>query len=228
MPNPDLDPGTPAAGDEGSLGSARPPRTRNPRGQGARLRDEIIVGAAAILERTGNEESITLRSVAREVGIAPPSMTRFFADRAEVIDAVLAQELGGLRDDMAAAKESETEPVAQLFAVVRAYHAHGQAHPNRYRVMFERRFLPLWEAEQRTMDQTAPLMVETFGLVSGSIERCVQAGRSASTDPFFDATLLWIAIHGLVALPATITSFPWPDTDELLVACVKRLVRLID
>lgn len=227
MPDPDLQTSpTRVVDDAGTVSPPRPPRQRNPRGQGARLRDEIIAGAAAILERTGSEESITLRAVAREVGIAPPSMSRWFADRAEVIDAVVAQELTELRDAMVAAKEAETDPVAQLFAIVRAYHAHGQAHPNRYRVIFERRFLPLWEAQQRTMDQTAPLITETFGLVVATIERCVEAGGSASTDPFADATALWLALHGLVALPPTIPSFPWSDGDQLLVACVTRLIRL--
>jgi AcrR family transcriptional regulator len=217
----------PAPGrDQGAGPPLRPPRKRNPRGQGARLRDEIIQGAAAILERTGNEESITLRAVAREVGIAPPSMSRCFADRAEVIDAVVAQELGALSDAIVAAKDAEADPVEQLFAIVRAYYAHGHSHPNRYRVIFERRFLPLWEDEGRAMDQTAPLIAETFGLVVTTIERCVESGRSSSADPFADATALWFAIHGLVTLPPTVPSFPWPDADELLVACVTRLIRL--
>jgi hypothetical protein len=76
------------------------------------------------------------------------------------------------------------------------------------------------------MDKTAPLITETFGLVVATIERCVEAGISASLDPFADATALWFALHGLVALPPTIPSFPWPDADQLLVTCVTRLIRL--
>lgn len=55
--------------------AGRPARQRNRRGEGAHLRDEIIAGASAILERTGSEENLTLRAVAREVGIAAPSIS---------------------------------------------------------------------------------------------------------------------------------------------------------
>lgn len=201
-------------------------RQRNPRGQGARLRDEIIVSAAALLERTGTEEAITMRAVAREVGIAAPSMAPHFSDRAEIIDAVVAQELISLHDALATAIASETDPVAQVFAGSRAYVAHGQAHPNRYRVIFERRFLDLWETNQRVMSHTAPLMTQTFELVVQTLQACINAGRSASTDAFGDGVRIWLALHGLVALPQTITSFLWPDTDELLVTCVTRLAQL--
>jgi AcrR family transcriptional regulator len=177
------------------------------------------------LERTGDEASITLRAVAREVGVAAPSINRHFADRAAVIDAVVARELAALRDVVVSAMDTAPrDPVERLLAIVRAYRAYGQAHPHRYKVIFERRFLEFWEVEQRTMEHTAPLIAETFGLFVSAVEACVEAGRCTSTDPFADTTALWCAIHGLVALPPTIPSFPWPDADELMVACVTRLV----
>jgi AcrR family transcriptional regulator len=203
------------------------PRRRNPRGQGARLREEIIDGAAALLEATGNETSITLRSVARQIGVAAPSVARHFTDRAEIVDAVVAAELTQLRDAMAVANDAhQGDPPAQLTAITRAVYDHGRAHPNRYRVVFERRFLPLWEKEQRIMQATAPLITETFALVVTALENCVATGASTSTDPFADAVALWCAVHGLVALPPTIPSFPWPDLDTLLVTSIGRITQL--
>ena len=206
--------------------SPKPPRQRNPRGQGGHLRDEIIAGAGALLERTGTEQAITMRAVAREVGVASPSMAPHFSDRGEIIDAVVAQELASLHDALFKAVSAQSDPVDQLMAGSRAYLAHGQAHPNRYRVIFERRFLDLWESEHRVMQQTAPLMAETFDLTVRTIQACIDTGRSASTDAFGDGVRVWLALHGLVALPQTITTFPWPDTDELLVSCVTRLAQL--
>ena len=40
-------------------------RRRNPRGQGARLTEDIVAGALALIERTGSAEAVTLRAVAR-------------------------------------------------------------------------------------------------------------------------------------------------------------------
>jgi Tetracyclin repressor-like, C-terminal domain len=118
--------------------------------------------------------------------------------------------------------------VNQLFGGTRAYVAYGNAHPNRYRVIFERRFLGLWDKEQRVMQRTAPLMIETFDLTVRTIQACIDAGRSTSTDAVSDGVRIWLALHGLVALPQTITSFPWPDTDELLISCVTRLAQLTE
>jgi AcrR family transcriptional regulator len=216
--------------DEGGLveeGPSEPKRQRNPWGQGDRLRDEIIDGATAILERTGNEASITLRAVCREIGVTPPSISRFFKDPAEVIDLVVSRELGQMRDDMAAASEANRgDPVAQLFAVIRAVYDLGRAHPNRYRVIFERRFLPLWDEQGLVMTETAPLITESFGLVVSALTDCVAIGASTSTDTFADCVAVWCGVHGLVALPATVTTFPWPDLDNLLDTMVVRLTRL--
>jgi AcrR family transcriptional regulator len=201
-------------------------RRRNPRGQGARLRDEILIGAAAILERTGSEASISLRAVAREIGITAPSITPHFADAAEIIDAVVAGELASLRDTVGAAIEAAGDPPGALLAACRAYLAHGRANPNRYRVIFERRYLPVWDEQQRTMAVTAPLMAETFDMVVTVVQACVDTGRSASGDVFADTVALWCFLHGLVALPPTIPSFPWPDIDRLLTTSVGDLAHL--
>lgn len=56
------------------------------------LREDIIAAAAKILERTGSEDAVTLRAVAREVGSAAPSIDAHFAHRTEIIDAVVAKE----------------------------------------------------------------------------------------------------------------------------------------
>jgi AcrR family transcriptional regulator len=65
-------------------------RRRNARGQGARLTEDIVTGALALIERTGSAEAVTLRAVAREVGIAAPSIYPHFADREAIVTAVVA------------------------------------------------------------------------------------------------------------------------------------------
>ncbi|MFZ0091357.1 MAG: hypothetical protein WAL63_17740, partial [Solirubrobacteraceae bacterium] len=76
--------------------------------------------------------------------------------------------------------------------------------------------------------QTAPLMDETFELTVNTIQACIDAGRSASTDAFGDGVRIWLALHGLVALPQAITTFPWPDLEELLVSCITRLAGILE
>lgn len=202
-----------------------PTRRRNPRGQGHRLREEIVAGAAALIELTGTEQSVTLRAVARQIGIAAPSIAPHFADPTEIIDAVVATELDTLTQVLHEAAASTADPVEALLATSRAYVSFGRAHPNRYRVIFERRFLDIWD-ENRPMPQTGPVMARNIELSVGLVQACIDAGRSTSTDAYAEMTAIWMFLHGLITLTAAITSVPWPDTDETLTNSVSRIARI--
>ena len=65
------------------------PRARNARGEGERLRDEIIAAAIKVLSTIGAEDPFSLRAVAKEAKIAAPSVYIHFADRNVLLLAVL-------------------------------------------------------------------------------------------------------------------------------------------
>ena len=58
------------------------------------------------------------------------------------------------------------------------------------------------------------------------VAACAAAGRAASTDPFTDATAVWVALHGLVELRRALPGFPWPAADPLLDTTVRALARI--
>lgn len=202
-----------------------PRRRRNPRGQGSRLREEIIQATSVLLERTANEESVTLRAIAREIGIASPSISSHFADRMEILDAVIAREVTALYDMLAAAVAARTDPVDKLLAAVRAYYNYGVTRPSRYRLLLGRRFLPDW-SEDRQMTDSLQVTGATFQMIVGLIQDCIDAQRSSSADASVTAVSLWAFLHGVVALPNAITTFPWPDMEQVLEDAVVRIARL--
>ena len=51
-------------------------RRRNPRGQGDRLREEIISAASELIAESGDADQLSLRAVAKRIGIAAPSIYR--------------------------------------------------------------------------------------------------------------------------------------------------------
>lgn len=203
-----------------------PRRKRNPRGQGARLRDEIIDAATALLERTGSEEAISMRGIARQVGIAAPSIAAHFKDLNGIIDAAVARELSGLHQSLSEVAASSEEPRERLHALCRAYVERARAHPASYRILVGRRYMPDWDSQNLTMTATVPLMAATVGIVTDAIEACIENGSSTSADAYFDTLILWFAIHGLATIPPAITSIAWPDSDTLLAACVTRAAQL--
>lgn len=206
----------------------RPPaRKRNRRGEGFRLREDIVSAATRILERTGSEEAVTLRAVAREIGIAAPSISAHFADRAAIVDAVVAKELAALFVAMKQAAEPVTlDPVERVIAICRAYFDYAQANPARYRTLLGRRYLEDWEAQSRIMEETAPIMAACLELVADSIQACISAGVTDGSDAYTDTLILWFTVHGIISVPQAVTSLNWPDLHQLLVTCVSRAIRL--
>lgn len=222
-----LPPAPPAApaggpGREGTGCEAAPARHRNRRGEGTRLREEIVRAAVEIIERTGSDQALTLRSVAREVGIAAPSIYAHFADREAIVEAVIIESLGHLRDAVLSVVSRIEDPVEALLAGCAAYVAFGAREPARYRLLFGS---PRGRSEDPDCPPKGQGMLAFATLVDG-VEACVEAGRSASEDPFGDAVALWTALHGQVTLRASQPDFPWPPTDTVA-QLARRLGRIL-
>jgi len=207
----------PQAGTIAPAATAGRKRQRNPRGQGARLTEDIVSGALALIERTGSEEAVTLRAVAREAGIAAPSIYAHFPDRDAVLMAVGVRIFDELTEAIKHGRDSAgQEPASRLVAGCEAYVAFGLEHPARYGVVFytQRPATPDYPKRVPIGPDGRPLLeygAETFALLVQDIEDCVTAGVSASTDPVADATAVWVAMHGTVSLRTALPRFPWPD-----------------
>jgi AcrR family transcriptional regulator len=191
-----------------------------------------VAAALALIERTGSDEAVTLRAVAREVGIAAPSIYAHFADRDAIIIAAVLQVFDELTDAIEAGVESAGPgPAARLVAGCAAYVRFGLEHPARYGVLFSERRLATQDycKPVRLSPDGKPVLefgVESFALLVQAIEDCVQAGVSASTDVVTDATAVWVAMHGTVTLRTALPGFPWPDPDRFVRECVLSLARV--
>jgi AcrR family transcriptional regulator len=202
----------------GVTGPAQPAtRRRNPRGQGDRLRDEIVTAAALLLDETGSSEAVTLRAVARRAGISAPSIYRHFPD-AQAILLVIAQEaFAQLGRRLAEAADTEPDdPTARLVRVAHAYLAFAEKTPSQYRVMFG----GLWTADLTrgdaiTQADVTALGQETIDVLTNCLVDCITAGTSTSTDPHTDVIALWLGLHGLAHQRAVIPHFPWPQDIEI-------------
>jgi AcrR family transcriptional regulator len=103
------------------------------------LRTDLIGAADAILARTGDVEGLSLRAVAREVGIATPSIYLHFPDKSALVRAVLDARFGELAEAVRTAVGQQTNPIARLRAGCLTYCRFATEHPNAYRVLFSRR-----------------------------------------------------------------------------------------
>ncbi len=203
--------------------SSAPARTRNRRGEGSRLREEIVAAAADLLEATGDEGSITLRAVARRVGITAPSIYAHFADREAIVHAVLTDAFATMAARLRAATEDIADPVRRLHAGARAYLDLAAEQPQRYRMLFQRR--PTADPNTLPHAETVETIVgaEAFGWLLDAISDCVTAGRSSTPSVLNSAVQIWVALHGYASLRTSANDFPWPDTNTMLGSLIARL-----
>jgi AcrR family transcriptional regulator len=210
---------------EGNGSSTGATRRRNARGEGSRLAQEIVDGSMTLIARTGSSEAVTLRSVAREVGIAAPSIYAHFPDREAILQAVVIEVFEDLRQHLEDAISAQTDPVERLVAGSQAYVSFGLENPGLYGTLFSlERLGPGFDPPpQFPFRELPPVGGEGFALLVDSIRDCVDAGVSSSTDVFADATAVWVALHGTVSLWSTICGGPWPGDHDF----VRRLVLVL-
>jgi AcrR family transcriptional regulator len=187
------------------------------------LRAEIVEAASELLEQSGSEAAITLRAVARQVGISAPSIYPHFADREEILNAVLSRAFEAMVARLRVAVQGEQDPVARLRAVAHAYVAFAAEQPHRYRVLFERHRPPGAATIEKPETVEQMLGADAFAVLLDAVRDCITAGASKAPSPLAAAIELWVALHGYVTLRATAPEFPWPDSDEVLESLTTRL-----
>jgi AcrR family transcriptional regulator len=191
------------------------PRQRNPRGQGERLRDDIIEAASRLLADPA-APPLTLRAVARAAGVAATSVYLHFDSIESLVLAVADRRFGELvklQDTI-----TETDPCLRVRAGCLAYCEFGLAHPGHYQVMFTNP-LPLPEfAAPDQMPGWAPFqqLIEGVGECLG-----VPPG---DPEAFFTAQLIWAQLHGIVSLRISRPRFPWPPLELSVTTAVDRLL----
>lgn len=152
------------------------------------LREACIQEALRIIETDGVEH-LSMREVARRLGISHQAPYKHFASR----DHVLAEIVRRCFDDFAAQLEARphtVDPQADLSAMGAAYVGYAADHPLQYRLMFGTP-LPDPAAHPEMMEQAR----RAFSLLRDAIAR---ARPQAQVD--LDALYVWSTLHGLAAI----------------------------
>lgn len=196
-------------------------RARNPRGEGGRLRADIVGAAHALLDEAG-EDAVTLRAVARRVGISAPSIYAHFADRQAILLAVATDAFAELAEYLGDATARHDDPAARLRAVCSAYLTYAREQPRRYRIMFG----GAWdgtravEAGSVDVDELTTLGSDVLTMLAAAL----QEGGDAGGDPIAAATVLWVGLHGLAHQRLVAPGYPWPpDVEDRLIAALTGL-----
>jgi len=196
-----------------------PRRTRARRGEGEKLREQILEAAERLLVRTGDEDAVSIRAVADAVGVTPPSIYLHFADKNELLFAVCEKHFSRFNEVLAEAQAAHPDPLDALFAMGRGYIRFGLENPEPYRIMFmgKAAALPRGFRQERIMTSAG------FGYLVATVTRAIESGELEG-DPLMVALGLWASVHGLTSLLISKPDFDWPDRQPLIEHLLQALI----
>ena len=178
------------------------------------MRDDVKQVALAQLVE-GGAQAISLNAIAKELSVSGSALYRYFANRDELLTALVIDAYSDLRDALArdaAVSEGAATPEDRIRGLARAYRQWALAQPHRYELLFKAP-LPGYNAHAEPLSNAArSLMGIVLSILAGrqgSQERPahltndeVLTARSGGTDDFQQAVRVWSRLHGLVSLEA--------------------------
>jgi AcrR family transcriptional regulator len=191
------------------------PRGRNPRGQGERLRTEIIDVALRLLDELADDQALSLRAVARGAGIAATSVYLHFADRDALVLAALEHCHSDLLHRADLAESGAADPAAALRARAVLLGTWSREHPGLYKVLHE-------STLNRRKDMS--FKEEMAARTTAAIRRCMDAGMAPQDDAATVSLDLRTAVHGAVSLRVNQPELPWPPLEEQVDRFLTKLV----
>lgn len=152
------------------------------------LRDELLTAARVLGEEGGGYDNVTIRKVADKVGYTAPVVYEHFADKRDLLLAVVDQ---GFADLAARLKQAE-----DLQSIAEAYWAFAAGRPHLYRLMSTLADVPFGTTA------TPASAVECFRLLKEALSD--HPADATNEDDAYDedaaADLFWAHLHGLVTL----------------------------
>jgi AcrR family transcriptional regulator len=190
-------------------------RGRNPRGQGERLRADIIEATLHLLDELADDQALSMRAVARAVGVAATSVYIHFADRDALVLAALESAHQQLMTRTDEAEASADDPVDKLRARLLYLGTWMREHPGLYKVLHESTINQRHEMayKRQVGERTAQ-----------AVQRCMDAGLAPADDPAAVSLDLRAAVQGAVSMRVNQPDLPWPPLAEQVDRFVRKLL----
>lgn len=182
-------------------------RARNARGEGSKLREQLLQATAEILDEVGHADRVSVRAIARRAGVSPTALYLQFPDRDALVAAAVDAGFDAFNETLMEAAAVPAGPRERLEAMGRAYLAFSVRQPALYAILFSAR-RPLIDKPAETDRDRA-------------LEGLIALLREA--DPSLDATsarelalVIWSSLHGFAMLRNVRSHLDWPSPEDYL------------
>ncbi|MBA3072335.1 MAG: TetR/AcrR family transcriptional regulator [Anaerolineae bacterium] len=166
------------------------------------LRERIIDAAWTQIAREG-APALSLRAIARDLGIAAPSIYNYFVDRDALVTALILEAYESLASHQNAANDAVPfqNLHARLASIGNAYRDWAVTYPQRYLLIFGTP-IPGYVAP---LEAVVPIAARSLSALISVVESYHLAGRLKidDIDTQTIAVLIWTRVHGLVLVEIT-------------------------
>jgi AcrR family transcriptional regulator len=177
------------------------------------LRQALLDSARALVAE-GGLEALTLRAVARRIGVSTAAPYHHFQNRAEVIQALVLENFLHLDAASRQALEGLEEPLVKLQALGRTYVGYAVEHPADFRLMFRPELAPPLALGSL---QTAPVI--------GVLLTVLREAGLTGTTLEVTGLAVWSLVHGMATLMVDGPLQDHPARGLQLVDAITNLVR---
>ncbi|SOH92437.1 transcriptional regulator, TetR family [Monaibacterium marinum] len=155
------------------------------------LRRALLDAMGAVVTREGID-AVSLRGLARMVGVAPSAAFRHFRDKRALVTAYSCEAINELVVTARAKRDAVEGDAVRFEAIILAFIGFAREQPQRFRALNRRELVDIedldWLQAGLAMDQ---LVFETLNRPDADANPRLQAARNL---------LAWAAVHGLVTL----------------------------
>lgn len=139
-------------------------------------------------------EALTMRALARRVGVTATSMYHYFDSKEDLLRRVKLRAAERLNRRIRSI-DPALPPDQVLHRLGEEYLAFAEEQPNLYRLLFESPVGELAEGER-------PVLYFTYDVARAALERLAAAGKEPA-EPRYMAMMGWIMLHGFASLLMT-------------------------
>jgi AcrR family transcriptional regulator len=157
-----------------------------------------ILSAAHRIHRTHGVAALSLRAVARDVGLTPMAIYRHFEDKDALLMALVEEGFAKLETVFAEALNAKT-PLKAIERFLLAYAEFALAEPHAFELMFLIRRPGVPEAPASLRASPSP----SFEGAISAVREAMETGDLKRGDPGETILTAWATAHGLIALHLT-------------------------
>ncbi|MFE1598934.1 TetR/AcrR family transcriptional regulator [Methylobacterium sp. ID0610] len=183
----------------------------------AETRARIVAEAGRIVLREGYA-ALSMRSLAKAVGLTAGALYRYFPTKQHVLMGYCADALDALTEQLRRIETEEGEPLRAIERMMVEYGTFALSDPDRFRVVF-------LDPEVGRIELTDPKTLDGYRVLQAAVDRAQGAGlfRPMAADDI--ARLLIASVHGIVVMAVTIREIDFSDAGTLVAAAARTMLR---